>query len=245
MTEPAPVVTLAGLGTTISVDLSESGLDVDAFRHLWARCLSRDTTARAEVTVRKGSSQESATQQITQAFIAARAGELLMFHAGAVAHPITGRALVFVAPGGTGKSTLTRRLGKHYGYLSDETVGIDPVTLRIHPYPKPITLAPDHGHPKRENSPDDLGLLQAPPSPTLTDLVVLRRTPGRDTAAFTPLPVLDALAMIAPETSSLSKLPRPLHLMADVHRRAGCTLVEYGEAEQILPWCTARLEGTP
>lgn len=124
-------------------------------------------------------------------------------------------------------------------------VGIDPVTLRIHPYPKPITLAPDHGHPKRENSPDDLGLLQAPPSPTLTDLVVLRRTPGRDTAAFTPLPVLDALAMIAPETSSLSKLPRPLHLMADVHRRAGCTLVEYGEAEQILPWCTARLEGTP
>lgn len=243
MTDPAPVVTLAGLGTTISVDLSESGLDVDAFRHLWARCLSRDTTARAEVTVRKGSSQESATQQITQAFIAARAGELLMLHAGSVAHPVTGRALVFVAPGGTGKSTLTRRLGKSYGYLSDETVGICPDTLRIHPYPKPITLAPEHGHPKRENSPDDLGLVPAPAVPVLADLVVLRRTTEREHATFTPLPVLDALTMIAPETSSLSKLPEPLHLMADVHRRAGCTLVEYGEGHQILQWCTDRLEG--
>lgn len=243
MTDPEPVVTLAGLGTTISVDLSESGLDVDAFRHLWARCLSRDTTPRAEVTVRKGSSQESATQQITQAFIAARAGELLMLHAGAVAHQGTGRALVFVAPGGTGKSTLTRRLGKHYGYLSDETVGISPDTLRIHPYPKPITLAPEHGHPKRENSPDDLGLVPAPAVPVLADLVVLRRTAEREHATFTPLPVLDALTMIAPETSSLSKLPEPLHLMADVHRRAGCTLVEYGEGHQILQWCTDRLEG--
>ena len=243
MTDPAPVVTLAGLGTTISVDLSESGLDVDAFRHLWARCLYRDTTPRAEVTVRKGSSQESATQQITQAFIAARAGELLMLHAGAVAHPVTGRALVFVAPGGTGKSTLTRRLGKHYGYLSDETVGISPDTLRIHPYPKPITLAPEHGHPKRENSPDGLALLAAPDAPVLADLVVLRRTAEREHATFTPLPVLDALTMIAPETSSLSKLPEPLHLMADVHRRAGCTLVEYGEGHQILQWCTDRLEG--
>ena len=243
MTEPEPVVTLAGLGTTISVDLSESGLDVDAFRHLWARCLSRDTAARAEVTVRKGSSQESATQQITQTFIAARAGELLMLHAGAVAHPVTGRALVFVAPGGTGKSTLTRRLGKHYGYLSDETVGISPDTLRIHPYPKPITLAPEHGHPKRENSPDDLGLVPAPAVPVLADLVVLRRTAEREHATFTPLPVLDALTMIAPETSSLSKLPEPLHLMADVHRRAGCTLVEYGEGHQILQWCSDRVEG--
>lgn len=243
MSEAPSTLALLGLGTEVAVDLGDSGLDVTTFRHLWARCLSPDLPTRTDVAVRKNSSQEAATQQITQAFIAARAGRLLMLHAGAVAHEETGRALVFVAPSGTGKSTLTRRLGKRYGYLSDETVGIEPVTLRIHPYPKPITLAPDHGHQKRENSPDDLGLLPAPASPHLAHLAVLRRTPGRDAAAFTPLSVLDAVAMIAPETSSLSKLPRPLHLMAEVHRRAGCTLVEYGEVEQILRWCGDRLEG--
>jgi len=28
-----------------------------------------------------------------------------------------------------------------------------------------------------------------------------------------------------------------------VHRRAGCTLVEYGEGHQILQWCSDRVEG--
>jgi hypothetical protein len=243
MTEHGPVLTLSSLGTAVSVDLSDTDLDRDLFGRLWARCLLPDAAPGAEVALRRGSSLVSATQQITHALIAARAGELLMLHAGAVAHPATGRALVFAAPGGTGKSTLTRRLGRSYGYLSDETVGIHPDTLLIHPYPKPITLAPDHGLRKLENSPDDLGLLPAPPSPMLADLAVLRRTPGRDHATFTALPVLDALGMIAPETSSLAKLPSPLHLMAEVHRRAGCTLVEYGESEQIIDWCTDRLEG--
>lgn len=239
------MVTVTGLGVRVNVDLNRTSLDPDEFAALWVRCLAPGGEAGPTVEISSGATQESATQQITQALIAARAGELLMLHAGGVAHPETGRALVFVAPGGTGKSTLTRALGARYGYLSDETIGIDPDTLEIHPYPKPITLATEHGQPKRENSPGALGLVPAPASPVLADLVVLRRTPGRDRAAFTPLGVLDTLAMIAGETSSLSRLPRPLHLMADVHRRAGGTLIEYGESAQIMDWCMARLDGSP
>lgn len=65
------------------------------------------------------------TQDITRALIAAQIGTLLMLHAGAVSDPVTGRSLVYVAAGGTGKTTLTRRLGQRFGYLTDETVGID------------------------------------------------------------------------------------------------------------------------
>ena len=61
------------------------------------------------VPVRTG--QTSAQAVASSLALAARAGQLLMFHAGAVAHPETGRALVFVAPGGTARrpraSTIT------------------------------------------------------------------------------------------------------------------------------------------
>lgn len=42
------------------------------------------------------------------ALISTQTGRLLMFHAGAVAHPVIGRSLVFIAEGGTGKTTLAR-----------------------------------------------------------------------------------------------------------------------------------------
>lgn len=47
-----------------------------------------------------------------------------MLHAGAVCHPDTSSSIAYAAPGGTGKTTLTRVLGRRYGYLTDETVGI-------------------------------------------------------------------------------------------------------------------------
>ncbi|GAA4403401.1 hypothetical protein GCM10023153_33390 [Ornithinibacter aureus] len=36
-----------------------------------------------------------------------------------------GASLVYVAPGGTGKTTLSRLLGRRFGDLTDETVGVD------------------------------------------------------------------------------------------------------------------------
>ncbi|AQP45550.1 hypothetical protein [Tessaracoccus flavus] len=237
---------LRALGTTIDVDLNGSPIDEGEFTALWDRCLVEPAAMEASDVVETvhaegNSSLVILTQHITHALIAARRGELLMLHAGAVAHQTTGRALAFVAPGGTGKSTLTRLLAREYGYLTDETVGLDPATLEIFPYPKPITWAAVKGEPKIEHAPDSFGLQAAPPRPWLGDLVVLRRTPDRE-PSFTELGVLDAIERLVPESSSVTSLPRPLHVLADVHRRAGCTLIEYGEADDILDWCRARLE---
>lgn len=231
--------TLRVLGSVVEVDLDGSFLDEGDFRHLWSRCLVDDQPPT--VTVSAGQrSMESLTQAITRAAIGSRRGELLMLHAGAVAHPETGRALAFVAPGGTGKSSLARLLGREYGYLTDETVAFDPHTLEIHPYPKPVTWAPKRSD-KVENAPEDMGLLHAPPRPVLGHVIVLRRQDSR-AATFTELGVLDAIQKWVPESSSIYTFDRPLHLLADIYDRVGCTLVEYGEADDILPWCRERLE---
>lgn len=57
-----------------------------------------------------------------------------------------GASLVYVAPGSTGKTTLSQLLGQRFGYLTDETVGIaDDGT--IFPYPKPLSVRrPDASH---------------------------------------------------------------------------------------------------
>lgn len=236
------MVAVGALGSAVEVDLSGSSIDAAEFSRLWARCLAPDASVAAAETVvaDEHSTLVGLTQQITRALIASRKGELLMLHAGAVAHPETGRSLAYVAPGGTGKSTLTKLLGAEFGYLTDETVGIDPATLEIFPYPKPVTWAVTKGEAKTEHAPSDFSLVEAPSSPWLGDLVVLRRTDGLP-ASFTELGVLDAIERLVPESSSVTSLPRPLHLLADVHARVGCTLVEYGEAADLLQWCRERL----
>ena len=252
-TQNTDVVWLRALGTAVAVEAG--AVDGERLRELWARCVvaaPSDSGSRAAtdgetsdvsvVTLAAGASMESATQQITRAFIARRAGELLMFHAGAVAHPKTGRALVYVAPGGTGKSTLTTWLGREYGYVTDETVAVDPRSRTILAYPKPVTWAAAKGERKIEHAPDSLGLKVAPSEPWVAGLALLRRTEGRQQATFTPLDVVEAITMLAPETSSLSALDRPLSLLASLIADVGCTLVEYGDASQILDWARGVLE---
>ena len=65
--------------------------------------------------------------------------DFLLIHAGSVS--VDGRAVLVPAEMDTGKSTLVTAL-LHAGatYLSDELGAIDPVTRKIYPYPKRITL---------------------------------------------------------------------------------------------------------
>jgi hypothetical protein len=66
---------------------------------------------------------------------------LLLFHASAVEHG--GRAVVFPAPMGSGKTTLVARLVQRgLRYVTDEAVAIDPITLMVRPYPKPLGIDP-------------------------------------------------------------------------------------------------------
>ncbi len=187
---------------------------------------------------------QQTTQAVTRAFIAAQTGRLLMFHAGACAHPDTGATVVYVAPGGTGKTTLSRVLGRTLGYLTDETVGITP-DGGIRPYPKPLSIrARDPSGPKLETSPDELDLRTAPAGPWLRRIVLLdRRDDHTESPRTETLDLADAIIALAPETSALSSLDRPLHLLADLVAATGPVLrCTYREAEQLAPVLTGLLE---
>lgn len=176
-----------------------------------------------------------ATQSITGSVIAAQAGNLLMFHAGSLSHPATGASVVFVAPGGTGKTTLCRTLGRHYGYLTDETVGIEQGG-RIMPYPKPLSIRTDPtSYHKNEHSPDELGLAVAHPRPYVARVILLARDDHhKDVPEWEELPLLDAIAALAPETSSLSELGQGLRRCAELIDATGPVLrVRYSEAESL------------
>lgn len=237
-----------------------------ALARAWSRCLAADDGAQADASIVvtllasgepvpdgftlrsdlvadrvSGASLaavlQNTTQAVTYAVIAARAGELLMLHGGACASPSTGAAVVFVAPGGMGKTTLASILGRELGYVTDETVGITP-TGDIVAYQKPLSLRPREGSgPKIETSPDDLGLLRAPAQPWLKRIVLLRRDPGlTGSPLLTALDMPQAVTALAPETSSLSRLPRPLHLLADLLDRTGPALrCDYRETAELAP----------
>lgn len=245
------------LGASVHVDLAAE-IEVGVFTTAWSRCLRGSEAgdgspvdadpggAGGLATIQGNGSMTQVTQAITRQLIAERRGELLMLHAGAVCHPDTGSSIAYAAPGGTGKTTLTRVLGRRYGYLTDETVGIEPRTWRIKPYPKPLsTRTPEGGYPKSELGPDELGLLEAHPHPTLTTLAILRRTSGRAEAEISRLDLFDAVTALVPETSSLPAMDRPLHLLADLYDElGGFWLLEFGEAEQLTGWIDDRLGGS-
>lgn len=184
---------------------------------------------------------QSLTQTITYAKIAAQTGRLFMVHAGAVAAP-SGATVAFVAPGGTGKTTIVSRLGIRFGYLTDETVAVD-ATGRVHPYPKPLSIRHVEGG-KVETSPDALGLAMPPTVCTLRRIVLLARTDGHDEAPrVEELSRFDAIAAIAPETSALSSLPRPLHWLDDLLGRLDPTVrLHYRDVETVLDLVAGWLE---
>lgn len=178
---------------------------------------------------------EVTTRNITAALISQQAGKLLLFHAGAVCNPKNGRSVAYVAPSRTGKTTLTLKLGKRLGYLTDETVAVDE-QMRILTYPKPLSVRSDTGDPRREISPDELGLVPAHPAPYLHRLVILERDESMEgPPQVEELSFFDAVAQLAPQMSSLSALPQALHRLRVMHDTLGpAILLRYRESESIV-----------
>lgn len=84
---------------------------------------------------------DTAIGQATLEFIEARRGQLLL-HAGGTSFA-DGRAVVVHGESGAGKTTLTTALVEQgLAYLTDETVCLDPQTLKIEPFRKPLTVKP-------------------------------------------------------------------------------------------------------
>jgi hypothetical protein len=71
-------------------------------------------------------------------------GDLLLIHAGSVSTP-SGEGIVLPAPSGNGKTTLVTGLVRAgFKYLSDEAGAIDPVSRRLYPYSRLLTLKSGH-----------------------------------------------------------------------------------------------------
>ena len=155
------------------------------------------------------------TQRITLCAIDSRAGECLMLHAACIADPVTGAAAAFVAPGGTGKTTLVSTLGPGRWYVTDETtVVLDDRT--VVPYPKPLSVrrTPDSLF-KNETPPSAVGLTAPGDRVHLAALCLLDRDPHHQGApTVESLPTLDALVALVPQTSHLPEMARPLQRLA-------------------------------
>lgn len=236
-----------GLGTTLARGLSrEEAVEV---RQAWAGCLAEPDradpsgqTPTAELA--RGAHgwllhHEHLVYTATQSAITAGIGTHLLLHGASLADP-EGRAIALAAASGTGKSTATRTLARHLGYVTDETVIVHPVTRVVTPFAKPLSLFVDSDtRPKTQFSPRELGLLSAPQDLRLHALAVLdrvREPSERITATASRLSLLDALELIIPQTSSLAQLDRGLVQLAGLlDQLGGAVRLHYSEAEDLLP----------
>lgn len=247
---------MTGLGAAVTVRAEdESGAALlPTLTRLWDWCLpsgpADSQPVGADVVVPPHRPEEAdsilqrLSQAVTQSLIAARAGQLFLFHAAAICHPTTGATLMAVAPGNTGKTTLAARFGRRYGYLTDETAGVAD-DGRMVPYQKPLSIRRE-GRPKQETSPSDLGLVRPTVEPWLAAVALLSREGlGRSGVEVLELPLLDAITAMAPESSSLSSMQRPLHRLRDLLAPVEPVLrVGYAEADT-LAGLVEELLGTP
>ena len=173
------------------------------------------------------------SSHLTLEAIGARFGELWMLHACAVADPVTGATAVLVAPSGTGKTTAAVALGRHFGYLTDETAAICADGTLV-PYPKPLSVLVDGRGPKGQHSPTELGLLAAPARPLLAAVALLDRT-GTGAPRVEAVRTVAALPALAEQTSALQLHERPLHMVAEhLHRTGGLRRITYREADDLV-----------
>lgn len=264
MSTPSDLVTarltVRAIGVLVPVVLEDVPVTfVEAFERAWHLCLVdapreglggaplaepvvADATDGGTSTSDWRSELTGLTQRVTQAAIAAQAGRVLMFHAGALSHPETGASIVFVAPGGTGKTTLARTLGPRWAYLTDETVAVADGG-EILPYPKPLSVRTNVPGAKEEFAPGDLGLRAVSVQPWVAGIVTLHRVDYRSTDEMTStraLPhceaveLLDAIVELTPETSSLARLSKPLARLDQLlGETGGLTRVTYREANSL------------
>lgn len=213
----------------------------------WRDALTDDDPTTAEV-VAVGTDIEIALHHlspaVTTAAIDARAGDLVMLHAAALADPDSGRTAVLVAASGTGKTTASVTLGRTFAYLTDETAAItrDGVVM---PYRKPLSII-DGGHLKKQVAPSTLGLLSTEAKGRLAALLVIERDPAHEGEPIVEkLDTVDAIAAIAPQSSYLPSMDKPLHRLAElIHLVGGARHVRYAESAALAPVLTRLLAVT-
>ena len=230
-------VRVLALGVAIDVEglsLSEAA----EFRRAWSRCLAAQDRNAASIVRRNpgdfAQANESLTSAITLAAIEQLAGRFMMFHACGLEDPVSGATVAFIAPSGTGKTTLAMSLGTKLGYISDETIAVD-ADMRIVTYPKPLSIKQDQpGIPKHQLSPDKLHLGPTPSAPTLQTIAILDRNSANNSASLDSIALVDAILELTPQLSALSRLDRGLvQLCQMIDSCGGVKRISYAEASDI------------
>lgn len=154
------------------------------------------------------------SRAFTRAGIGRRAGECVLLHALGLSGP-AGEVVALVGGSGAGKTTGAVELGRFLGYVSDETVAVEP-DLRVSAYPKPLSILRPGVGPgaKSEHSPDALGLRRASPELSLAAVVVLERAADVTQPTLEPIGLVDAALAVLPQTSALPRLSAPLARLA-------------------------------
>ena len=218
---------------------SPSALVAETLAEPWRRCLRpADVTTSVQIDVPEFDSLDATLEwlssEVTLQAIDARSRDLWMLHAAGVADPDTGATVALVGPSGAGKTTASRTLSQRFGYVSDETVGID-ATGAVLPYPKPLSVVQPGQLHKRQVSPDELGLFEAPTACRLAGIVLLNRVEGAS-VDVRAVPLGESLVRLAEQTSYVARIDSPLRTMAaQVERTGGVIEVTYAEADELVP----------
>ncbi|MEO5746848.1 MAG: hypothetical protein ABIQ61_02700 [Ornithinibacter sp.] len=117
---------------------------------------------------------------------------------------VSGASLLYVASGGTGKTTSSRKLGRRFGDVTDETGGSS--TRGPSPLPQASVGATARLGLKQEVARDGLELLSATTAPQVAGIVVLVRDPESAVVDVEDVKDMDAVSTLVPQTSSLWQL---------------------------------------
>lgn len=199
---------------------------------------------------------ETLSTRVTLDALAHNRGRLMMLHAAGIALE-DGRVIAFVGPSGRGKTTLSRALAQHHGYVSDETIAFDE-HLRVLPYRKPLSVVRP-GAPKDQVSPADAGLRELPDAAlTLAAIVLLERDSDAIEPEIEHLHFADAAPLLAAQSSYLIEYEGTVAALAELcDRVGGVRLLRYAEAADVpamidallvpesapAPWERMRLDG--
>jgi hypothetical protein len=233
------VFTVSAAGARIGIDLSN--LDPDraaAVRAAWADAATEGEPD--DVVVVHGTSTTidllaGLSQHVTLRAIEAGRGRGWMLHAAGVAND-RGDVVVLVGPSGRGKTTASRELGRHFGYVSDETIAIE-ADGTVHAYRKPLSIIEDPAAPKTQVAPTQLGLRPLPDAELRVAAVALldRRPDHEGEPVVEPLDLGDALAELVAQSSYLASHQAPLREIAGiVHATGGVRRVVYREAADLV-----------